>query len=283
MGTNNLPKKEKGKYTSIQFLIENSAALAFGLCFLGIIASVVLQVVFRPPSEQDIIRIVKEQIDPIKTRDFKAELTLLAENADIDFQKTMINNIKEKYLSIVESECIYFTLSKGNVYYMKIAAEKAKSSIKGISIRPAEGWSNELSPYEQANIDAIERDVKITRIFIIPDKIYINNDSTEINSLILLMKRQKEYGTTVKYAFEDEIKKKLSDEETICSCALFDDVLFGYDIHTGGSRSEKTCFTWNKNKIAENIIYKIEKSKYVYDYKTTRECENHIKSHKPER
>jgi hypothetical protein len=66
-------KTKRKKYTSIQFVIENSLAVAIGLCFLGIIASVLLQVFYVPSWKKDIINDVKEQLEP-NIREIKEHL-----------------------------------------------------------------------------------------------------------------------------------------------------------------------------------------------------------------
>jgi hypothetical protein len=218
-----------------------------------------------------------------KTKDFEKELAQLAKNADYPFQKKMIETIKEQYTGIVKFDCIHFNYGRRNAQYMKIAVDLTKVSIKGISVHTTDGWKNDLTQYDKANMDAIERGVKITRIFIIPDKIYVNNDNTEITSLISLMNKQSEYKTDVKYAFEDEIKTILPSGE-IYSCALFDNELFGYDIRYSLDRdyAEEICITWNKEEIKQkNIIQKIENSKYINNYDSTEECRIRIMSHKP--
>ncbi len=63
MGTNNPQKRGNKKYTNIQFLIENSVMLAIGLCFLGIITTVLLQVFYEPTWKKDIVNDVKEHLD----------------------------------------------------------------------------------------------------------------------------------------------------------------------------------------------------------------------------
>ena len=283
MGTNNLPEKEKERYTNIT--IENTALLALGLCLFSIIVSVILQVVWRPPSEQDIIRIVKEQIEPdmniIKTKGFEAVLDQLVENANHSFQKMMLERIQDQYANIVEHNCVHFKEGHKNIQYMRMAVDNTKKSIKGISVHTPDGWKDYLTPYDNANIEAIKRGVTITRIFIILNKHYKNN-SSEINSLISVMEKQRKYKTIVKYAFEDEIKEILPNVG-IYSCALFDNNLFGYDIYSfSGDHTEEICITWDEKHIKEkNIIPKIENTKHVYSFEVTEECKNHIISHKP--
>jgi hypothetical protein len=195
------------------------------------------------------------------------ELQSLADKSTNEFERGEYLEILRRYKQMSSEQRLDFTFGKSNVFAMAEAMDDAKVKVEAINAYPVEAWNKELTPYLLANKRAIQRGVKIQRIFLIP------NSLTEANipGFLGLMQFHKDLGIDVHYAFEDEITLlPYFVHNPFYPCALFDGKFFGFDVRTNqltSSFPDTSRFTWDKDEIAlKSPFPAIWDSSYVHRF-----------------
>jgi hypothetical protein len=130
------------------------------------------------------------------------------------------------------------------------AADAAQLTIQGINTYAADCWFGPMAPYYEANRRAMERNVKVRRVFVLNDL-----DEEVVRGILLTAERHRKDGVEVHFAFQGDLERTdLYSERPLISCALFDGDLLGYELHM--SDRERRCpdsirLTWDPASIQE--------------------------------
>ena len=127
------------------------------------------------------------------------------------------------------------------------------------------GWNTIMEYQYRANVEAVKRGVEVSRVFIIPDNIFMSSE--KILNLLRIFETQKKDGIMVFYGLQSELKSDSDYHKyMVLNAGLSDDAVFATvtAFSTKGPQPAHIKIIWDKNKIKkQNPFPFLEKSPYI--------------------
>ena len=130
------------------------------------------------------------------------------------------------------------------------------------------GWNTIMEYQYRANVEAVKRGVEVSRVFIIPDNIFISSE--KLINLLRIFETQKKDGIKVFYGLQSELKSDSDYHKyMLLNAGLSDDAVFATvtAFSTKGPQPAHIKIIWDKNKIKkQNPFPFLEKSPYIKSF-----------------